>query len=83
MKELIEKLKSIRENAVMDLLEPNPELQSDEATILQSILDQLKTIEDQLTQPTEKPLKCEMCGRTGVSSSFFCPDCSWHHNPIP
>ena len=31
----------------------------------------------------DRQLKCEICGRVGVSSSTYCPDCSWNYNPIP
>ena len=30
----------------------------------------------------EQEEKCEICGREGVSKEY-CPNCSWHFNPIP
>jgi uncharacterized OB-fold protein len=41
-------------------------------------------IADKMVEESKKPKgKCEMCGNPDVTSSFYCPNCSWHHNQIP
>lgn len=41
-------------------------------------------IADKMVSESKKPKgKCEMCGNPNVTSSFYCPNCSWHFNPIP